>query len=190
MAKTIGIDPGLRGAIAINSDEIKVFDIPIYKTSKGKDDYDLPSIVKIFAPYTGKGYLVALELVHSMPGQGVSSSFNFGRGRGILEGIIVALGFKLVLVTPQAWKKPWPSLMAVHPPRNKDCKPKTANEKIEIARDKRLSKAAVKVKARELAGKIYPSLKDQFKKVNSDGRAEAVLISHYASLFLKESIDD
>lgn len=49
--------------------------------------------------------LVVLENVHSMPGQGVASSFQFGRVFGHIEATVQALELPLVRVTPQAWKK-------------------------------------------------------------------------------------
>jgi len=49
--------------------------------------------------------VVYLEDVHSMPGQGVSSSFKFGRGFGNLEAIAICLGYRLIYVRPQVWQK-------------------------------------------------------------------------------------
>ena len=49
--------------------------------------------------------VVYLEDVHSMPGQGVASSFKFGRGFGNLEAIAICLGYKLIYVRPQVWQK-------------------------------------------------------------------------------------
>ncbi len=46
-----------------------------------------------------------LEQVHSMPGQGVSSSFQFGRMYGAAEALVMSLERSLVRVTPQVWKK-------------------------------------------------------------------------------------
>jgi crossover junction endodeoxyribonuclease RuvC len=48
---------------------------------------------------------VYVELVHSMPKQGVASSFNFGHSTGTIMGVLGALGVRHTLVTPQAWKK-------------------------------------------------------------------------------------
>ncbi|AFY60102.1 holliday junction resolvasome, endonuclease subunit [Synechococcus sp. PCC 6312] len=49
--------------------------------------------------------LLVIEKVHSMPGQGVSSTFKFGQGYGAILGIAAALSIPTELVTPQAWKK-------------------------------------------------------------------------------------
>jgi len=48
---------------------------------------------------------VTIEKVGTMPKQGVTSSFNFGRGYGMLEGMCTTLCFPTQLVRPQAWKK-------------------------------------------------------------------------------------
>jgi crossover junction endodeoxyribonuclease RuvC len=49
--------------------------------------------------------VVIVEKVGSFPKQGVSSSFNFGKGVGIITGCIAALGFKMVEVSPGTWKR-------------------------------------------------------------------------------------
>lgn len=49
--------------------------------------------------------VVIVERVASFPKQGVSSSFNFGKGVGIIIGCIAALGFKMVEVSPGTWKR-------------------------------------------------------------------------------------
>src|SRR5690606_2041087 len=46
-----------------------------------------------------------VEKVGAMPGQGVSSMFNFGMGVGVLQGVLAACGIPYFLVTPQSWKK-------------------------------------------------------------------------------------
>ena len=46
-----------------------------------------------------------IEKVHSMPKQGVASSFNFGMGYGMLRGALTALCIPHELITPQQWKK-------------------------------------------------------------------------------------
>lgn len=73
----------------------------------GKRKYDLSRMVDILEPFRGN-YLnttVILEHVHSMPKQGVASSFLFGEGKGIWRGILAAMYLTPVLVSPQRWKK-------------------------------------------------------------------------------------
>ena len=109
MALYIGIDCGLDGAVAILcGDAVKVIRTPTIKVGKRRQ-CDVGSMVGILKRYTqasGAGAPFAvLESVHSMPKQGVASSFSFGRGFGIWEGILVTLGIPYELVSPQAWKK-------------------------------------------------------------------------------------
>ena len=46
-----------------------------------------------------------VELVSSMPGQGVASMFSFGHSAGVIQGVLGALEIPVVMVTPQTWKK-------------------------------------------------------------------------------------
>ena len=62
-------------------------------------------LIKIINLYGNKNCNVFIEKVHSMPGQGVASMFNFGKGYGIWIGILAALKISKTLVTPQEWKK-------------------------------------------------------------------------------------
>ena len=97
MSIIVGIDPGQSGGIAIiNGDNIYAHKMP----ETERDIYDLFGDYSFYADV-----VVFLESVHSMPGQGVSSSFKFGRGYGFLRGIITALMFPLHDVSPQKWQK-------------------------------------------------------------------------------------
>jgi crossover junction endodeoxyribonuclease RuvC len=64
-----------------------------------RDVFDLLESFTFYEP------IVFLEAVHSMPGQGVASSFKFGRGYGFLRGVITALKYPLHDVSPQKWQK-------------------------------------------------------------------------------------
>ena len=102
----IGIDPGLSGAIAWieKSGKLTICKTPVIKNPKGKTEYavsDMVKLLKRFPHATG----VTLEKVGAMPGQGVTSMFSMGRGLGLWEGIIVALGLPYVKVAPQTWQK-------------------------------------------------------------------------------------
>lgn len=95
----VGIDPGQAGGIAIFS-------------GKGQSAYRMPDterdVYDLLENVEGENdaYIsVFLESVHSMQGQGVSSSFKFGRGYGFLRGIITALKYPLHDVSPQRWQK-------------------------------------------------------------------------------------
>ena len=92
----IGIDPGKKGALAVIDTEAPApFAVPF--SESGYLD-----VLRDIAP--GKS-IVALEKVAAMPGQGVTSMFNFGCGVGWREGILEALRFPYELVPPQRWKK-------------------------------------------------------------------------------------
>lgn len=173
----IGCDPGVSGAICILEDgKVPViYDTPKYKTEKGKTDYVVDKMAALLKPYFEKDVTFIIEDVHAMVGNGGVSMFNFGRGKGLWEGIAHAYGFKLVYVSPQTWKKSFEGLIV--PRISKEDRLVLAKK--EQDKLKRLAKAGAKTKARELAGQLYPTLKDKFVQVNSDGRAEAVLIAHY-----------
>ena len=105
-----GIDPGLDGAIAVISpSKIEIVDIPTLLIGKRRE-VDAHALVKILRGLRdgesgAKGLIVGLEKVHSMPKQGVASSFSFGRTAGVLQGVCAALQLPYQLVTPQAWHK-------------------------------------------------------------------------------------
>jgi crossover junction endodeoxyribonuclease RuvC len=120
MTKLIGIDNGLKGAIAVlseTSNEIDIFDMPVKKEiagrKRGKDGsmhdlirsrYDIPTIAQIIKENADKGAFVALEKAMPFPGQGVVSMFSTGLCFGIMQGILVALCVPFVIVAPQTWK--------------------------------------------------------------------------------------
>ena len=105
----IGIDPGLNGAMAvIGSTHYVVVDTPTFKVKSGKKTkncYNEQLLVGMLESFDPKHTHIAIEKVHSMPGQGVASMFSMGEGYGLWRGIITALKFPYTLVTPQAWKK-------------------------------------------------------------------------------------
>lgn len=95
----VAIDPGLSGAIAILH-QGKVTAQPMPLAGKTLDLVELATIIKQVSPS-----LAIIEKVHAMPGQGVTSMFTFGMGYGAIQGIVAALGIRLELISPQAWKK-------------------------------------------------------------------------------------
>ena len=73
-----------------------VFDTPtvLVEGEKTKRKYLTSAMALLLKPYADRSDVLAvLENVHSMPKQGVSSSFCFGEGKGIWEGILAALKF-------------------------------------------------------------------------------------------------
>lgn len=107
----LGIDVGLSGAAAcINENgELVVHDTPTLEVGKGRRGYDVGAMADILEDLVSYGdsaqRVCALELVHSMPKEGVRSAFSFGCGFGIWQGLLVGLRIPYELVTPQAWKK-------------------------------------------------------------------------------------
>lgn len=94
------IDPGQKGGIAYIAPTGKAEGRPMPLAGKEIDGHELASQLRELAPS-----LVIIEKVHSMPKQGVASTFKFGMGYGLVIGICDALSLPYRLVTPQTWKK-------------------------------------------------------------------------------------
>ena len=108
--KIIGIDPGLSGAIAIleNNKVLNIFDIPVMSEGKkNKRQLNSAQLVKLLKDNISKNeeVSVVVEQVNAMPGQGVTSMFNFGQSFGIIKGICAALSLPIYFVRPAKWKK-------------------------------------------------------------------------------------
>ena len=112
----IGIDPGISGAIAVLCDDVllEVHDMPALEVRVGKANKRqvnpamLASIlygITLLPEAKGHNSWVVLEKVGAMPGQGVTSMFNFGRSFGVVEGVAAGLRLGITYVTPQAWQK-------------------------------------------------------------------------------------
>lgn len=101
----LGIDPGLNGALAWVSDDghlIDVIDMPVVEVN-GKKKVS-PQILTVIIS-ARKARLVVVEDVHAMPGQGVSSTFNFGFSAGLISGVVAGLQLPIVLYRPAYWKR-------------------------------------------------------------------------------------
>ena len=110
MSFVIGIDPGISGAIAIFEDEKLncVVDMPTLKIASGKtmkSHISAIALVDILDGWSPNEAHVVIEKVGAMPGQGVTSMFNFGRSAGIIEGVVAAMHFPSTYVTPASWTK-------------------------------------------------------------------------------------
>jgi crossover junction endodeoxyribonuclease RuvC len=110
MSIIVGIDPGLSGAIAILQEghPPSVIDTPTTTIKSGKKNKRMfveSTMVTMLATLDPKQTHVAMEKIHSMPGQGVAAMFSMGEGYGLWRGILAALYIPYTLVTPQAWKK-------------------------------------------------------------------------------------
>jgi len=163
----IGIDPGATGALAFldtNTGVINVQDMPAILVQQGMRRVHRVSAALLAAliDVHGGGPMMAyVEQVASMPNQGVSSVFAFGRAAGIVEGVLAALCIPTIFIPPQTWMRGVGLAGAV-----KDRK--------EASRGK--------------ACQLYPASAQTFARVKDHGRAEAALIAHFgASLLHKEA---
>jgi crossover junction endodeoxyribonuclease RuvC len=102
----IGIDPGITGALSCLEDGkiADLCDMPVIELPSGKHQVNAAQLAKILTAWKDNS-IVILERVSAMPGQGVSSMFNFGMGYGIIQGVVMAIGIPMTLVSPQVWKK-------------------------------------------------------------------------------------
>jgi hypothetical protein len=99
--------------------------------------------------------LAVLEQVHSMPKQGVSSSFKFGTNFGIWQMACSAMEWPTELITPQRWRKSLDSSIPLKP---------------------------TKEDLRQYALRRWPEGKDYLQKKGDHGRAEAMMMAMYAKL--------
>tara|TARA_Y100001970_G_C14104993_1_gene787602 strand:+ start:237 stop:731 length:495 start_codon:yes stop_codon:yes gene_type:complete len=108
----IGIDPGIAGAICFfeNGNVLDVIDMPTMAEGKknkrqinGRQIYnEISSRIK---NYSLNNVRVVVEQVSAMPGQGVTSMFNFGQSFGVIKGICSAMQLPIFFVRPAKWKK-------------------------------------------------------------------------------------
>jgi crossover junction endodeoxyribonuclease RuvC len=123
----LGIDPGKSGGLCRLSESGEVAALSVMPDTE----------LDTWQWFQGWGTEFALiELVHSMPQQGVSSTFTFGKGYGGLRMALTAVGIPFETVTPQAWQKG----LGITP-----------KKKIE-------SKAEFKARLRAFAQRLFPSL--------------------------------
>lgn len=149
---TIGIDPGLSGAIGILNEGryVDVVDMPIVSKGSGsvKSEVDPAGLIKILRNYApvDEYVMVVLERVNAMPGQGVSSVFSLGDSFGCARSAIAACRFEMTYIAPTQWKKHF-----------------------KLTSDKEMSRA--------LAIRMFPDAPLNLKK-HSD-RAEALLMARW-----------
>ena len=154
--RIIGIDPGLSGAIAILEDsKIKeLFDMPVMPDGKkNKRQLNSALLVKLIKDNIQnlEDTVMVVEQVNAMPGQGVTSMFNFGQTFGAIKGICAALGLPIFFVRPAKWKKHFELINS--------------------------SKDASRTKAIEM----YPSISEQLAKKKDVNKSDAILIARFYS---------
>ena len=108
----IGIDPGISGSICFLEDSriLDVLEMPTMAEEKknkkqvnGSQIYN--EILNKINKIQKQDVRVVIEQVSAMPGQGVTSMFNFGQSFGILKGICSAMQLPMYFVRPAKWKK-------------------------------------------------------------------------------------
>ena len=154
--KIIGIDPGLSGAIAIldNNKVLKIYDMPVMSEGKkNKRQLNSAQLVNIIKENINshEEINVVVEQVNAMPGQGVTSMFNFGQTFGAIKGVCAALNLPIFFIRPSKWKKYF--------------------ELINSSKDSSRTKAI----------EMYPSIANQLSKKKDVNKSDAILIARFFS---------
>lgn len=147
------IDIGASGAIAL-TDGKQIREI----IKNDSTDSDMTDFLERVKQEYDIMYMI-LENVHSMPKQGVSSSFKFGESKGFLRGLVVAHKIRFREVTPQTWMKSFG-----------------------IKSGDSASKTEHKNKLKDLAQRTYPNIKITL------ATADAILLAHYCYLQHKDLV--
>ena len=152
----IAIDPGISGSICFFEDGeiLDVIEMPTMTEGKknkkqvnGSQIYN--EILKKIKLTDKKNVRVIIEQVSAMPGQGVTSMFNFGQSFGILKGICSAMHLPVYYVRPARWKKYFNLINS-----EKDA-------------------------SRTRAIEIFPYFSSQLSKKKDNNKADAILIASF-----------
>ena len=152
----IGIDPGVSGSICFFKDGqiLDVIEMPTMNEGKknkkqvnGAQIYN--EIIKRIDNTSGTRTRVVIEHVTAMPGQGVTSMFNFGQSFGILKGVCSAMRLPMFFVRPAKWKKYYNLINS-----EKDA-------------------------SRTRAIEIFPNFSSQLSKKKDSNKADAILIASF-----------
>jgi len=150
----IGVDPGITGAISVleNKKVIEVYDTPTMidgkKNKRQVNGSHLTNIIKEVI-LLNKETIAVVEHVNAMPGQGVTSMFNFGQSFGVIKGICAALSLPIYFVRPAKWKKHFNLI--------------------------KTNKEASRTKVIE----IYPEISGKLSRKKDSNKADAILIARY-----------
>ena len=149
-----GIDPGVSGAISVleNKKIIEIFDMPtMIDGKKNKKQVNGSQVTTIIKGKLRKDseVVVVVEHVNAMPGQGVTSMFNFGQSFGVIKGICSALRLPIYFVRPTKWKKHFNLIKT-----NKDA-------------------------SRTKVIEVYPEISAQLSRKKDANKADAILIARY-----------
>ena len=106
--RVLGVDPGVSGAIALldtSLDVLLVRDMPRASTNTKGTRREVVPIWLVDTLREWEPDVAYVERVHSMPKQGVASSFSFGESCGVIRGVLAALGIPTHRITPNEWKR-------------------------------------------------------------------------------------
>ncbi|MBL6758625.1 MAG: crossover junction endodeoxyribonuclease [Pelagibacteraceae bacterium] len=150
----LGIDPGVSGALSVYEHKklVEVLDMPtMSEGKKNKKQINSAQLsLEIKKRINGSDEnAVVIEHVTAMPGQGVTSMFNFGQSFGVIKGICSALNLPVYFVRPVKWKKHFNLIGS--------------------------SKDASRTKAIEM----FPSFSDNMTRKKDANKADAILIGRY-----------
>ncbi len=152
----IGIDPGISGAICFFScgKVLNVIDMPTMadgkKNKKQVNGRQVFNEIKTLKNNFPKENIIAvLEQVSAMPGQGVTSMFNFGQSFGIIKGICSAMEIPIFYTRPAKWKKYFNLI----------------NSQKDASRTKVIE--------------MFPEISQKLSKKKDNNKADAILISYY-----------
>ena len=160
----IAIDPGINGAICFfENGEVKdVFEMPTM--AEGKKNKRQVNGHQMFnelsyriKKYNTQNINVVVEQVSAMPGQGVTSMFNFGQSFGVIKGICAAMQLPIFFVRPAKWKKHF--------------------ELINTQKDASRTKAIEK----------FPKISSILSKKKDSNKADAILIASFYENIIKNN---
>ena len=157
-----GIDPGVSGAISIleNKKILEVLEMPtMIDGKKNKKQVNGSELTNIIAntldlkntEFKKDEVVVVVEHVNAMPGQGVTSMFNFGQSFGVIKGICAALRLPIYFIRPTKWKKHFNLINT-----NKDA-------------------------SRTKVIEVYPKISGKLSRKKDSNKADAILIARYFS---------
>ena len=105
----LAVDPGASGALAfldLAAGKLEILDMPTIEVKRGTKNKIEISPQMLASLIKGRNpALAVLEKVGAMPNQGTSSMFQFGRGVGMLEGVLAALQVPTEYVAPLVWQR-------------------------------------------------------------------------------------
>lgn len=103
----IGIDPGHGGSLVVvdmaTLHPVAIYDMPLHEL-RGRTAIDQVALVDLISYHRADTRFAIIERVGPAPRQGLASTFRFGEGYGVIQGVLSALNIQFLTVTPQAWK--------------------------------------------------------------------------------------